>query len=381
MMKYFKLSIVLTALLAQGCGMHFSKPELDHSAQIALYQEPEKGVPALEFNKGVIDDFSGELYSWWGSDGITLSRKADTFKIAINNVGSMYVPFGREISSLDFTKNNAIRVRMRTEGKISPTIRIDIKDNLGRTTNSSAVQSKVAVGQDYKDFYFNYKDKWKQGWPDNQVVDPTLVSAIMIFVNPGMSDWTGTVYIDEIVAVDAELIPKKVGSAGGMIDNFDEDPSSSWWTGSSKLAMEKVADKDICKISSEGAGANYETFGRTVDQLDFTKAPVIRIRARVENADGFENPKLRVDIKDKDGRTANEFDMRNTIVAGTEFKDYFYDFTGKYSQAWPDKQAVNPKEIEAITLFINAGGPAYNGALYIEEIEVITLEKYNQMKK
>ena len=196
MMKYFKLSIVLTALLAQGCGMHFSKPELDHSAQIALYQEPEKGVPALEFNKGVIDDFSGELYSWWGSDGITLSRKADTFKIAINNVGSMYVPFGREISSLDFTKNNAIRVRMRTEGKISPTIRIDIKDNLGRTTNSSAVQSKVAVGQDYKDFYFNYKDKWKQGWPDNQVVDPTLVSAIMIFVNPGMSDWTGTVYID-----------------------------------------------------------------------------------------------------------------------------------------------------------------------------------------
>ncbi|MCX6180602.1 MAG: hypothetical protein NT150_01565 [Bacteroidetes bacterium] len=380
MKKYIKISLVVSTLFAQSC-VHFAKPELDHSSQIAEYQEPEKGVNALDFNKGVIDDFSGELYSWWSGDGITLSKKSDTFKIAINNVGSMYVPFGREITSLDFSNNNAIRVRMRVEGKISPTVRIDLKDNLGRTTNSSAVQTKVAVGRDYKDFYFNYKDKWKQGWPDNQIVDPTLVSSVMIFVNPGMSDWTGTLYIDEIVAVDANAMPKVVGSVGGVIDNFDEDPSSSWWTGSSKIAMEKVADKDICKITSEGAGANYETFGRMIDMLDFTQAPVVRIRARVENAEGFDNPKLRVDIKDKDGRTANAFDMRNTIEAGAEFKDYFFDFTGKYEQNWPDKQIVNPKEIEAMVLFINAGGPAYNGVVYIEEIEVITLEKYKQLKK
>ncbi|MFM7024260.1 MAG: hypothetical protein ACKOXB_14910 [Flavobacteriales bacterium] len=380
MTKLFKISIVLTVLASQSC-VHFAKPELDHSAQIAEYQEPEKGVPALDFNKGVIDDFSGELYSWWSGNDIYLSRKADTFKVVIKNVGSMYVPFGREITGLDFSKNNAIRVRMRAEGKVSPVVRLDVKDNLGRTTNASATQVKVPINQGYQDFYFSYKDKWKQAWPDNQIVDQTLVSSVMFFVNPGMSDWTGTLYIDEIVAFDVNAIPKKEGGAGGMIDNFEDDPSMAWWTGSSKIAMEKVQDKDICKITSDGAGANYETFGRSFDQIDFTKAPIIRIKARAENAAGFDNPKIRFAIKDKEGFVANEFNMSETIEAGTEFKNYYYNFTGKYSQTYPDNHTVNPKEIEAMVLFINSGGPAYNGVIYIEEIEVITLQRYEELKK
>ena len=367
------------ALLTQAC-VHFAKPELDHSAQIAEYQEPEKGVLALDFNKGVIDDFSGELYSWWGADGITLSRKVDTFKVVIKNVGSMYVPFGREITGLDFTKNNAIRIRMRAEGKVSPTVRLDLKDNLGRTTNASATQVKVPVNQPYTDYYFNYKDKWKQGWPDNQIVDPSLVSTVMFFVNPGMTDWTGTLYVDEIVAMDYEKIPKKEGGTGGVIDAFDDEPSA-WWTGSSKIALEKIADVDVVKISSEGAGANYETFGRSFDQIDFTKAPIIRLRARAENAAGSVDPKIRFAIKDKDGFTANEFNMSETIESGTEFKNYYFNFTGKYSQTYPDNHTVNPKEIEAMVLFINSGGPAYNGVIYFDEIEIITEKRYEELKK
>ncbi len=379
MIKYFKISLVLMALLTQAC-VHFAKPELDHSAQIAEYQEPEKGVLALDFNKGVIDDFSGELYSWWGADGITLSRKVDTFKVVIKNVGSMYVPFGREITGLDFTKNNAIRIRMRAEGKVSPTVRLDLKDNLGRTTNASATQVKVPVNQPYTDYYFNYKDKWKQGWPDNQIVDPSLVSTVMFFVNPGMTDWTGTLYVDEIVAMDYEKIPKKEGGTGGVIDAFDDEPSA-WWTGSSKIALEKIADVDVVKISSEGAGANYETFGRSFDQIDFTKAPIIRLRARAENAAGSVDPKIRFAIKDKDGFTANEFNMSETIESGTEFKNYYFNFTGKYSQTYPDNHTVNPKEIEAMVLFINSGGPAYNGVIYFDEIEIITEKRYEELKK
>lgn len=381
MTKVFKIStVVLMAMLIQACA-HFAKPELDHSSQIAVYQEPEKGVLALDFNKGVIDDFSGELYSWWGADGITLSRKADTFKVVIKNVGSMYVPFGREITGLDFTKNNAVRVRMRAEGKTAPTVRLDLKDNLGRTTNASATQTKVPLDQPFQDFYFSYKDKWKQAWPDAQIVDPSLVSTVMFFVNPGMSDWTGTLYIDEIVAIDVESIPKKEGGAGGVIDNFEDDPSTSWWTGSSKISLEKVQDKDICKISSEGAGANYETFGRSFDQIDFTKAPIIRLLARAENAAGSDNPKIRFAIKDKEGFVANEFNMSESIESGGEFKNYFFNFTGKYSQTYPDNHTVNPKEIEAMVLFINSGGPAYNGVIYIDEIEIITEKRYEELKK
>jgi len=378
MTKVFKISMVIMALFTQAC-VHFAVPVLDHSSQLAVYQEPEKGVPALEFNKGIIDDFTGELYSWWGANGLTLSRKADTFKVAINNVGSLYVPFGREITGLDFTKSNAIRVRMRAEGKTSPTVRLDLKDNMGRTTNASASQVKVPVNQGYQDFYYSYKDKWKQSYPDAQMVDPSMVSTVMFFVNPGMTDWTGTLYIDEIVAIDYDAIPKKEGGVGGVIDAFDDEPSA-WWTGSSKIALEKIPDIDVVKVTSDGAGANYETFGRSFDQVDFTKAPIIRLRARAVNGEGFDNPKIRFAIKDKEGFTANEFNLSETIESGPEFKNYFFNFTDKYSQTYPDKHAVNPKEIEAMVLFINSGGPAYNGVIYFDEIEIITQKRYEELK-
>ena len=379
MATIFKVALCVIAISIQSC-VHFATAELDNSFLLAVEEDPEKGELALEFNKGIIDDFNGELHSWWGADGITLVKKSDTLKVTLTNVGSKYIPFGREFTSLDFTKNNAIRIRMRAEGKIAPTVRLDLKDHIGITTNATAVQVILPVNKEYKDYYFNYKDKWSQVWPDVKNVDPNMVSALMFFINPGMNDWTGTLYIDEIVAIHSDSIPKKQGSVGGMVDNFEEDPSSFWWTGSSKIVLEKMQDADVMKITSNGAGANYETFGRSFDQADFTKAPIIRMRARAENATGFTSPKVRFAIKDKFGYVANEFELIETIEAGTEFKDYFFNFTDKYSQTYPSKHTVNPTDIRGVILFINSGGPAYSGIIYVDEIEIITKIKYEELK-
>ena len=322
--------MILVALAIKDCG-NFEEPALDHASQLAVAEDVEKGVPAMDFNKGKVDDFSGEIYNWWtANDQITLTRVGDTLKGVFRNVGPNYTPFGREITSLDFSKLNAFRIRMRAEGKVAPIVRLDVKDNMGRTANSAAPTAKVPVNGGYVDYYYSLKDKWKQGYPDAQIVDPTLVSAVMFFINPGMSGWDGTLYIDEIAAFDAEKIPKKESSAGGVVDLFDDVPSA-WWTGSSKVALEKIADKDIVKVISTGAGANYETFGRSFDQTDFTQAPIIRIKARAENEPGQPNPKLRLSIKDKNGFTANEFTIAETIDSGATFKNYFFNFTGKYS--------------------------------------------------
>ncbi len=379
-MRYFCAIFLATFLFVASSCTHFIEPALDYSSQLAVPEDAEKGVPALEYNKGVIDDFSGEIYSWWmANDQIHASRKGDTLKVTFKDIGPLYTPFGRQITPLDFTESNAIRVRMRAEGATSPTVRLDLKDNIGRTTNAVASSVKVPAGTGYQDYYFSYKDKWKQSYPDAQIVDPTLVSEIMFFINPGMSGWSGTLYIDEIVAVKVESIPKKESSAGGMVDTFDEEPTA-WWAGSSKIALEKVPGKDVMKVTSTGAGANYETFGRSFDQTDFTKAPIIRLRARAENESGQENPKLRFAVKDNEGFVANEFNIIETIESGDGFKNYFFNFKNKFSQTYPDAHSVNPKAIQELLLFINSGGPAYNGIVYFDEIEIITEKKYEELK-
>ncbi len=380
MQRFLSYIILFFLLSGLSACLHFAEPVLDHNAQLAEYQEAEKGVNALLMNKGVIDQFSDEIYSWWGANGITLSRKQDTFKVVINNVGSAYVPFGREITSIDFTTSHLLRVRMRCEGKSSPVVRLDLKDNMGRTTNAMAVQNRVTANKSYQDFYYYFRDKYVQAWPDKQIVDSTLISSVMFFVNPGMTDWTGVLYIDEIEALPLDSLPKKESKSSLVVDDFSDEPSA-WWVGSSKIALEKEADIDILKITSDGAGANYETFGRAFERVDCNKSPIIRIRARAEKKAGDKNPKIRIALKDNNGYTSNEFDIVQEIDSSMNYKNYFFDCRGKFSQTYPDQHSVNANAIEGLVIFINSGGPAFYGKIYIEEIEVIDEKKMNELLK
>jgi hypothetical protein len=65
---------------------------------------------------------------------------------------------------------------------------------------------------------------------------------------------------------------------------------------------------------------------------------------------------------------------------GTDFADYYFDFTDKYEQSWPNAQKVTPTSIAEILFFINPGGSAYTGILYIDEIKVISLQDYQNKK-
>lgn len=371
---------IFLLLLGLNACVSFDQPALTDEYQLALPEPKEKGVSALKFNNGIIDNFKGDIYSWWiGNEQLIISKVGDSLQIVSKNVGPSYTPFGKQITPIDFTGSEAIRIRARATGETAPILRIDLKDVNGMVANAAAPQVKFLKNGTSQYYYFSFKDKWKQAYPDAQKVDLTLISEMMFFINPGMSGYTGKLYIEEIKAISSDEIPKKESLPGGIIDTFEEEPTA-WWTGSGKLNLEKVADKDLVKIISTGAGPSYETFGRAFDAIDFSKSPIVKIRAKSIASGNEKLPSLRVAVKDNNGYVANEFALLNTIDS-SDFKIYYYDFEGKFSQTYPDAHKVNPSSITEILLFINPGAAGYFGEIHMDYIEVITRKKMEEVNK
>ncbi len=93
MKQFSKISVIFIFLAFSACTV--DQPVLDDSSQIAVEEEPDKGTPALLANKGVLDDFSGEIYSWWVENyQLAISKKGDTLKVIAKNIVPKYTAFG-----------------------------------------------------------------------------------------------------------------------------------------------------------------------------------------------------------------------------------------------------------------------------------------------
>ena len=392
MIKNIKISLLV--LLLAGCK-HFEPQVLDDSHQIAVEEGDQKGLPAVLFSKGYLDDFSGDVSAWWSaSPDLAVSKKGDTLKIDSKNVGSKYVPFGKGFTALDFSETPVLKVRMRYEGNLTPEVRIDMADIYEKQADGVRKQRLRKGG--WRDYYFNFNKKWQQNWPEIKAVDSRAINKIVIFINPGTADWTGTLYIDHIEIVKESDIPgnKPVSESSNnstntenttnvsatsssqiLIDDFSKD-INAWWSG----AVDKVAvskEEETLKAALTEVGPKYETFGRGFKAIDFTKTPVIKIRAKLQ---GEKPATLRVDLKDDNGYGTNAKPVSVKMESGTDFADYYFDFTDKFVQSYPDAQTVNPQSIVELLFFVNPGGSPFTGALVIDEINVMSLQDFQNKK-
>jgi len=67
------------------------------------------------------------------------------------------------------------------------------------------------------------------------------------------------------------------------------------------------------------------------------------------------------------------------IEESAEFKNYYYNYAGKYDQTYPDVQTVDPSGMRDVIFFVNPGGEPYTGKIFIDEIEVITEKQYQEL--
>jgi hypothetical protein len=365
-----------------------------------LYIDEVKAVPASEAAKapvvvvagaegGMLDNFEDGISTWWDNPKLKAdSPDGKSLRVTSDKAGPAYEAFGRSFDPFNFTEFSTVRVKAKVESDAVPNVRLDLKDPADAGTNARPCVVAFDKGNEWADYYFNFKGRFTQTFPSFKKVDQTQIGGLLFFINAGKSPWSGKITIKEIEVVKPVAQEQKAMAGGKVIeespstlpgvviDNFQEGVDS-WWMGSDKYTLTSINEK-IMQIGCKDIGADYETFGKGFGAMDFTKTPIVVIRAMVDG----EAPLVRTDVKDADGHVANISPIIQKFNNDGKFADYFYDYRGKFSQTYPDVQTVNPAQIQEVLFFINPGGPKVNTNIYVEDIKALTPEEYeNAIKK
>lgn len=349
-------------------------------------------VQIVGANGGMIDNFEDGTITWWcGGNEKMDSPDGHSMRVVANKVGPAYDAFGRSFDPINFNVASTIRVRAKVEADEAPNVRLDLKDPNGYGTNGRPNIVKFDKGNVWTDYYFPFKGRFTQTWPNYKKVDPTAIQDMLFFINAGKSPWSGKLYIKEIEAIlplpeedkgatsaSGKIVQESPSTLEGpLIDNFQEGVDA-WWLGSDKFTVTSLKDK-IMQIVAKEVGPDYETFGRGYETIDFTKTPIIVVRAMVE--EGQAVPQVRCDAKDSDGHVANAEPIILPYKADGKWTNYYYDFRGKFKQTYPDNQTVNPAIISEIIFFVNPGGTKVSTTIYMEDIKAITPQEYEKALK
>jgi hypothetical protein len=317
---------------------------------------------------------------------MTLAKKDSVMVITAYEVGPKYEVLGKSFNSMDFRNTGVIRITARAESISEPTLRLSITDKKGHGANYDSDTAVVSNEDGYKDYYFNFNGKYKQVWPDTARVDPRQIVSLALFINGGRESYTGKIYIKEVKAIEESEIPDEEIERISLLKKSKPAPPptviakpletgllykpsdsiQSWWADKKIMLVKRNNDMAIMGYD---LGPKYEVFGKTFDPMNFTKSGVIRIRAKAESST---MPVLSISLTDKEGHGANFQPQTEKITNGKAYKDYYFNFKGKYKQVWPKTANVNPAEIISVVIFINAGKTPFTGTLLINEVEVMT---------
>ncbi|MFN6946646.1 MAG: hypothetical protein ACK4ND_16985, partial [Cytophagaceae bacterium] len=148
-----------------------------------------------------------EIWSWWDSGNGKWKRSRDngTLKVVATEVGKEYECFGKQFDAVDFTKTPVLKLKVKSDTELK--LRINLKDYDGNVNNDKPIIKKVEAGNEFKEYYFDFTNTWKQSYPDVQEVDPVEIVELLIFINPGMKPFSGTIFIDDVEAVPVSAIP------------------------------------------------------------------------------------------------------------------------------------------------------------------------------
>jgi len=363
--------------MLSGCHTSFQQPVIDDRDQLALPEKKSIGEPVLHYNGGILDNFSYQSTRWttW-SDKLVMSWKNGQMIVESIGAGPEYASLSFKFPTLDFSGDEVIKIKAKAEGKEMPIMRVIVKDAFGKEAN--AIASSYKLTNDWNDYYFSYKNNWKQSWPDTGSVDKSRITEMIVYFNAGGPEFNGKAYLDEVKVIpfnEAKLPPQEVNvtpvveqrpaKAATQLYTYGEG-IENWW-GDKKMKV--VSEDSVLVIVADSAGPKYEVFGTTFKPMDFRRTGLVRVKAKVE---GPEAPILTISLTDKAGHGTNMKPAVEKISNKGGYKNYFFNFKERYMQSWPDTVRVNPAEIVSVIGFINAGKKPFTGKLYIWEVEVMT---------
>jgi PKD repeat protein len=118
-------------------------------------------------------------------------------QVVTNAVGPAYENFEFQFPSINLTANPVVKINIKNS--VAFNMRIDLTDINGYATNASPTVVAIPISATYVQYTFNFAGKFSQTTPTAQTVDQTQIVKAVIFVNPGGTAMSTTVFINDLI--------------------------------------------------------------------------------------------------------------------------------------------------------------------------------------
>lgn len=377
-----RIMYLLTALLVSACA-GFQTVTLTEELPLAHQDSATMNAPTLpvmSFDNGVFLDSKTDISKWEASHGnMSVGRSGTALAVGLKSVGTDWEQLSRKFQPLNFSETPYLLVKARIDvgSKDSLKMRIDLIDENGYSTNYVPQERYIRSRPDMKVYKFVYAGNWVQNWPARKDVDPKSIVEIKINFNGGGPNYTGKLFIEEIIASDG----KKKDANPNNYALFDfSDGASGWWNANSiTVTGEEIDSKDVMKVVLDECGPGWEGIGYRFDrEIDFGQTPVLKLRVKADKPG-----KLRIDINDAKDYSTNANPLLIDFQATQEYVDLFYDYRNRFVQSWPNNQQVDSSKIRSIKFHVNPppDNPPFTGTLLIDDLVLMSAEEYNKLQK
>ena len=374
------LLVVLSSCVTVGV-VTLDSDNLFELEEKIIVSKPKNTTKLLDYNNGKVADFEKEgINNWWGSSKLQLIKKDGNLVVNAVGVGKEYDRFGYNfVPTVDFTETNILKVRVKAKGDRLPTLRIDLKDRNGYVTNSQDSKARLILCEDYISYYFRYEGRFKQSWPFKADVSPDQIAQLEIFINPGGENFTGQLFIDEIVPVTEEQMWAEIAvftpPCDILIDNNFDDNIKPCWSNSDVYSLSHK--EGALFADCRGAGSGWQSFGMGFSMTALGEKPLIQIKAKVI---GEQAAQLRVDLVDFSGNVTNGDAIEFTITNDGIYRLYTFDYQDKMFQGWPTATKVDNRYLNELMFFLNPGGPDFTGKIFIDEVKILDASTAKEWK-
>src|SRR6185437_8648735 len=132
----------------------------------------------MDFNNNTLDP------GWKVVSGsYTLADAGGVLQVGATNISS-YQNFKLSFNSINISKNPIVKVQVKDAAAFS--LRIDLIDVNGNTTNSSPIVTSIPVNSNFTTYTYNFSGKFGS-------VDNTKIKSVVFFFNPSGPAYTNTV--------------------------------------------------------------------------------------------------------------------------------------------------------------------------------------------
>ncbi len=151
---------------------------------------------------GTVENFNDNiLSSSWKNSAVGVAFAESNSELNMNiTTMTAYNNVSYEFPAIDISANPVVKFKMKSSKAF--TLRVDLTDNNGNSTNSAVLTKAVGTSSSYSSFTFDFTGKFNQSYPSAAVVDIKKIVKVVFFFNAG-SSFTGSIYMDDLTIGDA----------------------------------------------------------------------------------------------------------------------------------------------------------------------------------